>query len=251
MTRSTGATSKQLSNQHYRVKLLKQTAADLNYDFGAGSRTIRVITDNDPEWITQPDDAGQLPNPSDTEPNNAGWYLDLTTTMFPDGERVVSDVILREGKLLVIGFNPEDTRCSRGGHSVFMEFNAGSGARNTAAIFDVDDDDSVRGGTIEDPGDYMNVGTPEDPIFVAPSGVLFTGQLQPPAILRFDLPPTPESVPPPEPPPGDGDDDCPEPPCPPQEKCIEVKIFSGTEGIEELLETCTSLGVVYWKEMQQ
>ena len=255
LTRSAGATSKQLSNQHYRVKLLKQTATDLNFDFGAGSRTIRVITNNDPEWITQPDDAGQLPNPSDTEPNNAGWYLDLTTSMFPDGERVVSDVILREGKLLVIGFNPEDTRCSRGGNSFFMEFNAGSGARTTEAIFDVDDDDSVRGGTIEDPGDYMNVGTPEDPIWVAPSGVMFTGQLQPPAILRFDLPP------PPEPPHGDDDDDsgddddddddCPNPPCPPPPKCVEVKIFSGTEGIDELLETCTSLGVVYWKEMQQ
>ncbi|MBW2409384.1 MAG: hypothetical protein JRF72_06260, partial [Deltaproteobacteria bacterium] len=76
-------------------------------------------------------------------------------------------------------------------------------------------------------------------------GVLFTGQLQPPAILRFDPPP------PPEPSPGDDDDDCPEPPCPQPPNCIEVKIFSGTEGIDELLETCTGLGILYWKEMHQ
>ena len=254
LTRAAGSTSKQLSNQHYRVKLLKQTATDLNYDFGGGDVTVRVITNNVPEWKTQPDSSGQLPNPSDTEPNNAGWYLDLTTTMFPDGERVVSDVLLREGKLLVIGFNPQDSRCSRGGNSFFMEFNAGSGARTVGAVFDIDDDGSVGGGTIEDPGDYVNIGTPGDPIFIPPSGVMFPGQLQPPAILRFDPPPPPEPPDCEDPPCGDDDDDddCPDPPCPePPRKCMEVKIFSGTEGVDELLETCSSLGVFYWKEIQQ
>jgi type IV pilus assembly protein PilY1 len=258
LTRDTGSTSKQLSNQHYRVKLLKQAATDFNHDFGAGDVTVRVITNNVPEWVTQPDSSGQLPNPSDTVPNNAGWYLDLTTSMHPDGERVVSDVTVREGKLMVIGFNPEDTRCSRGGNSFFMEFDAGSGARTTAAVFDFDDDGSVRGGTIEDPGDYMNAGTPEAPIFIPPSGVMFAGQLQPPAILRFDPPPPPEPPdcenPPCEPPPCD-DPPCPppceNPPCPPPGGCIEVKIFSGTTGLDELLETCGSLGVLYWKEIQQ
>lgn len=248
LTRSAGATSKQLSNQHHRVKLLKQTATDFSYDFGAGSRTFRVITDNAPEWITQPDNSGQLPNPSDTEPNNAGWYLDLTTSMFPNGERVVNDVILREGKLLVIGFNPEDTRYSSGGNSFFMEFDAVSGARTTTAVFDVDDDGGVGGRTIEDPGDYMNIGSPGAPDFVPPSGVMFNGQLQPPAILRFDPPQPPETPdcddPPCEPPP------CIDPPCPPPGGCLEVKIFSGTEGNDQLLETCAGLGILYWKEIQ-
>ena len=148
----------------------------------------------------------------------------------------------------MIGFNPEDTSCSRGGNSFFMELDAGSGARTTTAVFDVDDDDEVRGGTIEDPGDYINIGSPGAPDLVPPSGVMFMGQLQPPAILRFDPPPPPE--------PPDCDDPpceplpCIDPPCPPPGGCVEVKIFSGSEGIDELIETCAYLGVIYWKEIQ-
>ena len=154
LTRATGATSKQLDNQHYRVKLLKQEATDYEFDFGGEDVFLRVLTNNQPEWVTQPDEDGgsQLPNPTDTDPNNAGWYFDLTTTQFPDGERVVSDVILRDGKLLVIGFNPEDSRCSRGGNSFFMEVNANTGGGFDSAIFDIGDDGSVGGGTIEEGG---------------------------------------------------------------------------------------------------
>ena len=126
-----------------------------------------------------------------------------------------------------------------------INYTTGRGLDSDLSVFDIDDDGSVGGGTIEDPGDYMNVGTPEDPIWVPPSGIMFPGQLQPPAILRFDPPP----------PPGDDDDDddddCENPPCPEPPKCMEVKIFSGTEGVDELLETCSSLGVFYWKEIQQ
>jgi hypothetical protein len=199
-------------------------------------------------WVTKPDPDGgsQLPNPSDADPNNAGWYFDLTTTMFPDGERVVSDVILRDGKLLVIGFNPEDSRCSRGGNSFFMEINANTGGSFDSAIFDIGDDQEIGGGSIEEGGDYINIGTPEDPIYVPPSGIMFVGQLQPPAIMVNDPPP---------PPPCKGDDCCDDPPCnepPPPPPCEEVKIFSSSTGKMPILtEVCASLGVLYWKEMQQ
>ena len=235
--------------QHYRIKLLKQEATDYQINFGEDEYVVRVLTNNEPKWITQPDSSGQLPNPSDTEPNNAGWYLDLTTSMFPDGERVVSDVILRDGKVLAIGFNPDDSRCSRGGYSFFMEFDANTGGRTESAIFDIDDDGSVGGGTIEDPGDYLNLGTPEDPDWVPPSGIMFLGQLQPPAIMRKDPPPPP-------PPPDCEDPPCPppceDPPCETPPPCEEVKIFSSSTGdMPTLTEICATLGVLYWKEMQQ
>jgi type IV pilus assembly protein PilY1 len=248
LTRDDGTTSKQLDNQHYRIKLLKQEATDYKFDFGGEDVYLRVLTNNQPVWVTKPDADGgsQLPNPSDADPNNAGWYFDLTTTMFPDGERVVSDLILRDGKLLVIGFNPEDSRCSRGGNSFFMEINANTGGSFDSAIFDIGDDQEIGGGSIEEGGDYINIGTPEDPIYVPPSGIMFVGQLQPPAIMVNDPPP---------PPPCKGDDCCDDPPCnepPPPPPCEEVKIFSSSTGKMPILtEVCASLGVLYWKEMQQ
>jgi hypothetical protein len=79
---------------------------------------------------------------------------------------------------------------------------------------------------------------------------MFAGQLQPPAIMRNDPPPPP-------PPPCEGPDcppPCEDPPCetPPPPPCQEVKIFSSSTGkMPTLTEVCASLGVLYWKEMQQ
>jgi type IV pilus assembly protein PilY1 len=228
----------QLSNQPDRVSLLQQIVQDYTVTFNGVDVTVRVISgDEAPVWITEADSARQLPNPSSEEDNNAGWYYDLSV-----GERVVGDLILRDGKLISIGFIPDDSRCGHGGNSFFMEVNANTGGGFNTAIFDINDDGSVGGGTVVgDSGDYINIGDVDNPNWVPPVGIMIAGQVQPPAIVGLLEPP------------GNGDDD--------DDDgddddggggCREVKILSSSTGdIHDLKEVCASLGVVYWKEVQQ
>jgi len=240
LTRDLGLTSHQLSNQDYHVKLLKQEAEDYSVDVDGNQRVVRVLSYNQPIWLTQSEGGGQLPNPSSSELNHAGWYFDLSTDMFPDGERVVSDVLLRDGKLIVIGFNPDDARCARGGDSIFMEVNAGTGGRINASIFDINDDGSIGGGSVEDPGDGIVIDTPGGAVWVPPSGLQIPGQLHTPIILALNPHPPGDDVD------GDDDDDVGG-----AGGCVEAKIASASTGeVRTLLETCAKLGVVYWKQMQ-
>jgi type IV pilus assembly protein PilY1 len=165
------------------VSFLHQIIVDERIVNGYDLRTLSAL---DPDWETTTLEAGSCGDNAGTEgcdPNgtgenpdpirNAGWYLDL-----PDsGERVVSDVIVRDGKLIVISYVPEGTMCGTGGKSWLMEMDACSGARLASAQFDINNDGVI------DAQDLINIGTEDDPIWVAPSAIEFEGRLQPPAIL--------------------------------------------------------------------
>ena len=110
-------------------------------------------------------------NPDPLE--NAGWYFDLPIS----SERVVSDVLLREGKAIVISYTPEQTPCGSGGSSIVMEMDATSGGRLDHPQFDINED-----GVIDD-NDRINIGTDDDPVWVAPTGLHASGRLHPPAIV--------------------------------------------------------------------
>ncbi|MDH3878133.1 MAG: PilC/PilY family type IV pilus protein, partial [Desulfobacterales bacterium] len=173
---------RQLSNPYLseKVQLLRQTATDFEVDFAGTRLTARVLTEGKPVWDTEPDfdnPAGQLPDPTDDNVNNAGWYLDLN--VYP-GERIIGDVILRDGILIAIGFIPAQSRCSSGGESVFMELNAFTGGSIGAIQFDINDDGIV------DENDMVEVEIDGDTIKVPPSGLKLTGLIQPPAIIKLD-----------------------------------------------------------------
>jgi type IV pilus assembly protein PilY1 len=74
--------ARQLSNSYLseKVKLLKQTAADFEVDSGGDKIFVRILTEDEPIWETRsdPDGGGQLPDPSYSTVNDAGWYLDLS-----------------------------------------------------------------------------------------------------------------------------------------------------------------------------
>ncbi len=115
-----------------------------------------------------PNGTGVLPDPV----RNVGWYFDL-----PDaGERVVSDVIAREGNLIVLSYAPGGSMCATGGHTWVMAMDACSGGRLSEANFDINAD-----GTIDDQ-DLVDIGTSGE-IMAPPTGTKFSGRLLPPAIL--------------------------------------------------------------------
>ncbi len=202
-----------LSNQPSAVSLLRQTQKTFTVMRGALEQRFRVLSRLEPVWVTAPDpQSGQRPDPSATVGNHAGFFIDLDP-----GERVISDVILRGGLLLAVGFRPNSDPCGPGGNSIFMEINAFTGGRLERGVLDITDDRRV------DPADVIRVDFDGDGVLeeIYPSGLEFGGNLQPPAILRL----------------GEGG--------------MERKYLSSSSGtIEVITERGPRLGVIYWMEVR-
>ena len=209
-------TVRQLSNTYLsdKVKLLKQVAKDFEVDSGGGKIIVRILTEDKPVWDTRsdPDGGGQLPDPTNSNDNDAGWYLDLDVYA---GERVVSDIILRDGVLIVIGFIPEQSRCASGGDSVFMELNAFTGGSIGAIQFDIHNDGSV------DENDLVEVEIDGKTVKVPPSGKKLAGNIQPPAIIKLN------------------------------EKQEKKYLSSSSGGIVEISEKTAKTGIAYWMELRE
>jgi type IV pilus assembly protein PilY1 len=187
-----GATP-QLSNQPDSVTLLRQTYVPSSesdpHFWTVGNNKLRILTANTPDWTTTSlkadntcgeglGETGCDTNGTGIYPDplaHAGWYFDLPV----EGERAVSDVMIREEKVIVLSFMAQEDPCGSGGDSIIHEMNACSGARMTTPQFDIDGS-----GTIGS-GDLINIGTEQDPVLVAPTGLMKGGRLQPPAILRL------------------------------------------------------------------
>lgn len=67
-----------------------------------------------------------------------GWYMDLPT----QGERVVSQPLLRHGRVIFVTMIPSDDPCKEGGDSWLMELNAESGDQPDQSVFDFNLDDT-------------------------------------------------------------------------------------------------------------
>lgn len=79
--------------------------------------------------------------PCTTETNRSGWYIDLLPpSSVPQGERVVSNPILRHGAVIFPTLIPTPEICTPGGTSWLMEINQFSGARLAPSPFDVNGD---------------------------------------------------------------------------------------------------------------
>lgn len=209
--------SPQLSNQPASVTLLRQKQKIFDVHAGGIEYRVRVLSASEPVWETQTDAdhaTRQKPDPSDSTENHAGYYFDLNS-----GERVISDVVIRDGNLLAIGFAPNKDPCGPGGNSVFMELNAFTGGTAGGSLFDVSGDRHV------DARDLVTIDFDEDGTSeqMAPSGIEFMGNLQMPAIQQI------------------GNN---------QKNPIEKKYMSSTTGrIEELVERGPKLGVTHWVEV--
>lgn len=74
-----------------------------------------------------------------------GWYLDLQSPGAPDGagERVVSQALLRDGRIIFTTIIPSGDVCAFGGKSWLMELDAVHGGRLTISVFDVNNDGQI------------------------------------------------------------------------------------------------------------
>ncbi len=205
----------QLSNQANSVSLLEQTQIFFGQDPG-GSTTydLRVLSDNEPSWVTVEDinGTGDDADPSNTVNNHVGWFFDLPISK----ERVVRNVIVRDAKLIVVSSIPKSSPCAAGGDSILHEMDACSGSRLTEAQFDINDDGVI------DENDMITIDDPDNPgetITVAPTGIKYPAMIYEPIILT--------------------DDD------------IEMKYFSTAAGnIIMLKEESEKRGMFYWREVR-
>ncbi|MGD2096139.1 MAG: PilC/PilY family type IV pilus protein [Desulfobacterales bacterium] len=196
-----------------KVKLLKQTATDFDVNSNAGNITVRILTANQPLWETRsdPDGGGQLPDPSASDVNDVGWYLDLDVYA---GERIISDLILRDGILIAIGFIPSQADCASGGDSVFMELNAFTGGTIGSIQFDLHEDGIV------DEDDLVEVEINGKLTKLPASGKKLAGLVQSPAIIQLN-------------------------------ETIEKKYLSSSAGgIVEIAEKTAKTGIAYWLEIR-
>ena len=200
------------------VSLLQQSF--IFEDFANGN-DLRVLSGSTADWMTTTTNGiGCGENPTETtkcDPNgsgenadplrHAGWYLDLPG----NGERVVSNVFVREGKLVVISYSPAGTLCGTGGNSWVMQMGACSGARLPSGQFDVNNDGVI------DEQDLVNISDPATPVYAVATGVKFSGQLQPPAIILIN-------------------------------SKQEMMYMSSSRGeIETLRKRAARLGIIYWR----
>ena len=215
VSRSSDPDVRKVSNTYLseKVKLLKQTASDFDVNTGAGKMTVRILTANEPIWKTRsdPNGGGQFPDPSASEVNDVGWYLDLDVYA---GERIISDVILRDGILIAIGFVPSQAECGSGGDSIFMELDAFTGGTIASIQFDLNEDGIVN----ED--DRVDVEINGDLVKLPPSGKKLAGLVQSPAIIQLN-------------------------------EALEKKYLSSSAGgIVEITEKTAKTGIAYWMEIR-
>ena len=180
--------NKQVSTLSSHSTLLEQEllTPDFIYDpGGANEQTVRVLTDNPIKWETETDSvSGQLDNPSTTEDNNVGWYFDLPNS----GERIVSQMIIRDGKTIFISFTPENAPCTPGGNSILHEINAANGGRLNKPVFDMNGDGIINASdmiSVKDKNGTVITDSAGNALMVAVSGIQREGQLQPPAIMKI------------------------------------------------------------------
>ncbi len=141
-----------------------------------GGVQYRTISDEEANWSTEEESDGtHLPDPKGetADPAHIGWYINLGGSGY-EGERLARDIIIRNGKAIIITIIPNDSPCSGGGRSVLYEVDACDGSRVEKPVFDVNEDQTLdEEDTIAIPGLGDEVPTGRvfemllhDPIFV-------------------------------------------------------------------------------------
>ncbi len=112
--------------------------------------------------------------------NDRGWYLDLIVNNTPRGERIVSNPLYNNNKIIFSTIIPTDDPCDFGGESWLMELNAFTGTRLNYNVFDINGDGAFDSG---DQVSYTDGGG--DTVSVTASGIASeVGLIPTPSILN-------------------------------------------------------------------
>lgn len=143
------------------------------------SVVARVLTATEPNWATVDDgDPNQKKNPT----NDVGWYFPLKYNTAGEsgngkevGERVVNDIIIRDGAAIVTSMVPDmSSACSVGGESWLYVISACTGGRLDQAHIDANNDNKInKSDLVQIPGKK-----------VAIAGVHYGTLIYPPTIVR-------------------------------------------------------------------
>jgi type IV pilus assembly protein PilY1 len=159
--------------------------------------------------------------------NLAGWYFDLPLS----GERVVSNPLIREGRVIYIAFTPEQVSpCEAGGTSVLMQMDACSGGRTEDPLFDITDDGYIN------EEDLITIGDDE----VSVTGKKKSGRLQTPAIVIMPNGETEVMILSSSGTPGNGDDG---------DDDDDDDDGGGGDDLDQELTVSAEVGVSYWIEL--
>jgi type IV pilus assembly protein PilY1 len=111
-------------------------------------------------------------------PEHQGWFMNLLTPPDngTDGEQVISQALLREGRLIFVTLSPSQSECAWDGSSWVMELNALDGNRLSVAPIDINNDKQF---TSEDSFSYNGKETIISGVKKESVGMLF----EPPAII--------------------------------------------------------------------
>ena len=116
-------------------------------------------------------------NYSSSPPSELGWYLDLVSPVSGDqGERLVNQPTLRNGRVIFTTIIPSSNSCSGGGDSWLMELDAFNGAQLSESPFDLNKDGYF------DSKEYVQVTIGGKTVWVPVSGVKYKELLTTPAI---------------------------------------------------------------------
>jgi len=118
---------------------------DINNDGTDESYGYRVTTSNSISWYVNPDGTeGGVPSPASYTSGYLGWYMDLVNTEGGNtdtrGERIVSDPVIRNGRLIFTTLQPDNSVCTAEDTGWLMEIDANSGSRLDETPFDVNED---------------------------------------------------------------------------------------------------------------
>jgi len=118
-----------------RSELQVQTIEAQTDEFG---EELRETSDNSVDWMEK-----------------VGWYMDLDQPS-PVGERVVTQALLRYGRVIFLTLIPSTDSCNSGGVSWLMELDAITGGQTAASSFDFNNDGQFDSGDVLDSGEVAS-----------------------------------------------------------------------------------------------
>lgn len=150
-------------NTLQQQRIIFQGAVDFTTPDGDVTEQLRVTSSEAVNWN-----------------NQNGWYLNLVPPQGFEGERQITNPIVRNGKVIFTTMIPSDTSdpCAPAGTSWLMELDAARGRRLEYAPFDLNDDGRFT------TDDFVTVMIDGKPVRLPPSGRKFEGgNAQTPAVM--------------------------------------------------------------------